>query len=45
MKMSLASLKEVLNGAEAGGYAVAAFNDVNALYARPILRAAEKALR
>ncbi|MGE5507340.1 MAG: class II fructose-bisphosphate aldolase [Chitinophagales bacterium] len=41
--MPLVTLREILAGATTEGYAVAAFNDVNALYARPILRAAEKA--
>ncbi|MGE5623416.1 MAG: class II fructose-bisphosphate aldolase, partial [Methanocella sp.] len=41
--MSLVTLTELLAEARAGGYAVAAFNDVNALYARPIIRAAEEA--
>jgi fructose-bisphosphate aldolase class II len=41
--MSLVNLTEILSPAKAGNYAVAAFNDVNALYARAIIRAAEEA--
>lgn len=37
------NLSQILAEAKAGGYALAAFNDVNALYARAIIQAAEKA--
>lgn len=41
--MPLVTLTDILAETGVGGYAVAAFNDVNALYARAILRAAEEA--
>lgn len=40
--MPLVTLTEVLADAETGGYAVAAFNDVNGLYARTMVEAAEE---